>query len=43
VYQNILFETVPFSPNQIRVTNRYDFKSLDDLLLPMVARGRGVG
>lgn len=30
VYQNILFETVPFSPNQIRVTNRYDFKSLDD-------------
>lgn len=30
VYQHILFETVPFSADQIRITNRYDFKSLDD-------------
>lgn len=30
VYQNILFETVPFSPDQVKVTNRYNFKSLED-------------
>lgn len=41
VYQNILFETVPFSPDQIRVTNRYDFKSLEDYYYHWVLEENG--
>lgn len=50
VYQNILFEPVPFSSNQLKVTNRFDFISLSDYYYrwlieadgEMIQQGEGV-
>ncbi len=33
VYQNIAFETVPFVANKIKITNKFDFTTLDKYLL----------
>lgn len=33
VYQNVHFESVPFSPNQIKITNRYDFTDLNHYII----------
>ncbi len=42
VYQNIHFEAVPFASNRIRVTNRFDFISLDDYELAWVVEADGM-
>ncbi|MDD4778751.1 MAG: glycoside hydrolase family 2 TIM barrel-domain containing protein [Fermentimonas sp.] len=42
VYQNILFETVPFSSNSVEVTNRFHFSSLDDYYYRWVLEADGI-
>lgn len=42
VYQNILFETVPFSSNSVEVTNRFHFSSLEDYYYRWVLEADGI-
>ncbi|MEG1585717.1 MAG: glycoside hydrolase family 2 TIM barrel-domain containing protein, partial [Bacteroidales bacterium] len=42
VYQYIHFEPEDFTPNQIRITNRYDFKDLSDFILRWVVEADGI-
>ncbi|MGI6046860.1 MAG: glycoside hydrolase family 2 TIM barrel-domain containing protein [Petrimonas sp.] len=41
VYQNILFEPVNFSADKIKVTNRFDFKTLDDYYYKWTVEANG--
>ncbi|MEG1585388.1 MAG: DUF4981 domain-containing protein, partial [Bacteroidales bacterium] len=41
VYQYIHFEPEAFTPDQIRITNRYDFKDLSDFVLRWVVEADG--
>lgn len=40
-YQNIAFETVPFTTGRIKVTNRFDFITLDDYQLQWTVEADG--
>lgn len=41
VYQNIHFESVPFTANKIKVTNRFDFTTLDNYQLSWAVEAEG--
>ena len=41
VYQNIAFEPVPFSANRIKVTNRFDYTTLDNYQLAWAVETNG--
>ncbi len=41
VYQNIGFETVPFVANKIKITNKFDFTTLDKYLLVWAIEANG--
>ncbi len=41
VYQNIHFETVPMSNNQVRISNRFDFINLNSYQLTWTIKGNG--
>ena len=41
VYQNIHFESVPFTANKIKVTNRFDFTTLDNYQLSWAVEADG--
>lgn len=41
VYQNIAFEAVPFTQNKVKVTNRFDFTTLDNYQLVWAVEADG--
>ena len=41
VYQNVSFEPVGFSADQIRITNRYDFTNLNQLIINWTVKADG--